>query len=233
MNLPYECSLCLDQYNRAEKKPYLINPCGHCYCKSCLGRLQEQICPGCRGRFNFTTINRPILDLLDVLPVGQPALGTVYKDEIQKQLDLLRSKQNEKKTEYKNRIDRLKVKIQQEKAACIQALEKDYDQLMKKLADIEKKFSQDCQQVNDKFSQKKQDIQRFPTFQRAMEATDAVIVEINRQINATANIQPTFDFKATLLHKQKRLIGCIEEKADTMPRTPISDVVIAKLKRYF
>ena len=247
MNL--ECSICFDRYNRVEKEPYLINPCGHCFCKSCLGKLQEQICPGCRGRFNFTTINRPILDLLDEQPTEQAALETVYKDGIQKQLDLLRSKQNEKKTEYKKRIESLKGKIQQEKAACIQALEKDYDRLMKELADIEKKFSQDCQKVNDEFSQKKQDFRKCSTFQSVNEALDVVKVEIGHKIKATANVQPTFDFKASILYTHKRFIGCIEEKTETpilkteTPRlllrtplssiTPISDAGIAKLKRYF
>ena len=235
-----DCSICSDRYNRVDKQPYLIIPCGHCYCKSCLDKLPQKICPVCRGPFNSTIINRPILDLLDQQPTGQAALETIFKDEIQRQLDLLRSKQNEKKTEYKNRIESLKVKIQQEKAACIQALEEDYDRLMKELADIEKKFSQDCQKVNDEFSQKKQDIQKCSTFQSVIEALDVVKVEIGHQIKATANIQPSFDFKASRMHTQERLIGCIEEKTDTprpskplTPITPISDADIAKLKRYY
>ena len=79
MNTSEDCKICYDRYNRVDKKPYLINPCCDCYCKSCLDKLETQICPGCRGDINSIIINRPILNLLEEAPTGQILFENILK----------------------------------------------------------------------------------------------------------------------------------------------------------
>ena len=67
-----ECSICQEDYNENENKPYLINPCGHCMCLKCLYRLSSPLCPHCRGKIESRTINRGILDCIDTIKNLQP-----------------------------------------------------------------------------------------------------------------------------------------------------------------
>jgi hypothetical protein len=62
-----ECSICQEDYNENENKPYLINPCGHCMCLKCLYRLTSPLCPHCRGKIESRTINRGILDCINTI----------------------------------------------------------------------------------------------------------------------------------------------------------------------
>ncbi|KZT25970.1 hypothetical protein NEOLEDRAFT_1133046 [Neolentinus lepideus HHB14362 ss-1] len=57
------CDVCLDEYSFAtpQHTPHAI-PCGHVFCKPCLGRLSPLMCPLCRKSFRGTEIGRLIVD---------------------------------------------------------------------------------------------------------------------------------------------------------------------------
>ena len=223
-----ECTICFERYNMAYKKPYLINPCGHTYCKTCLDNLSARKCPVCRGNIDSIIINRTVLDILE----KPTALSDPSTIEIQKKLDILRSKQKDKRAEYKNKIENLKHKIQLDKTAKIQVLENDSVLLMKKLDDIEKKFKQECQKDFDEFSKKKQQVDTL-----VIRDADDVKEEIVAKINEMVEIQFSFDFKATPLNKQENLIGCIVESASVdITNSSLASIRLAdikKLEKYF
>ena len=60
-----ECSICFNKYDNAQRKPYVINPCGHCFCFKCLAELPSQLCPNDRGKIESKTLNRAILELVE------------------------------------------------------------------------------------------------------------------------------------------------------------------------
>jgi hypothetical protein len=60
-----ECSICFNKYDNAQRKPYVINPCGHCFCSKCLAELPSQLCPNDRGKIESKTLNRAILELVE------------------------------------------------------------------------------------------------------------------------------------------------------------------------
>ena len=59
-----DCSVCLESFDDEinSKRPYLINPCGHCFCSDCLTRWNKRICPQCRGKIESITCNRPLIE---------------------------------------------------------------------------------------------------------------------------------------------------------------------------
>jgi hypothetical protein len=59
-----DCSICLECFDDEiiQRRPYLIDPCGHCLCLNCSESLN--ICPICRGNINKKIINRPLMDLI-------------------------------------------------------------------------------------------------------------------------------------------------------------------------
>jgi hypothetical protein len=60
-----ECSICFNKYDNAQHKPYVIHPCGHCFCSKCLAGLASQLCPNDRGKIESKTLNRAILELVE------------------------------------------------------------------------------------------------------------------------------------------------------------------------
>ncbi|PNH12904.1 Ankyrin-1 [Tetrabaena socialis] len=62
---PLECPVCREKYNVADRAP-AVAPCGHSLCRTCLGRLQRQHCPECRGRLpNSLPRNFALCDILE------------------------------------------------------------------------------------------------------------------------------------------------------------------------
>ena len=82
-----ECSICLENYNDNENKPYLINPCGHCMCLKCLNRLPQQVCPHCRGKIESRIINRDVQNIVLAFQTQSlnlvPSLPVLQEDSIQ------------------------------------------------------------------------------------------------------------------------------------------------------
>ena len=59
-----ECELCEELYDESEHRPWILTPCGHCYCQDCLNKLINQSCPKCRGLVLSKTLNRGLLDVI-------------------------------------------------------------------------------------------------------------------------------------------------------------------------
>ena len=57
-----ECEYCTKEYNSSENKPFLILPCVHTFCLSCLKKLGE--CPKCGTIIESTKPNYSLLELV-------------------------------------------------------------------------------------------------------------------------------------------------------------------------
>ena len=60
-----ECSICNEDYDTKDHKPYTIFPCGHCFCLKCINLLTQQQCPNCRGILQSKIVNRGVLDIIE------------------------------------------------------------------------------------------------------------------------------------------------------------------------
>lgn len=63
-----DCEICLEKYDKVERKPMTIIPCGHTYCLDCLGRLKRQInkCPKCKQPISSKKPSYAVLSILDL-----------------------------------------------------------------------------------------------------------------------------------------------------------------------
>ena len=165
-----ECTICNNSYDENEHKPYSLTPCGHSFCKRCIGSLANRFCPNCRNSIESTTINYAILDILKepTRPVSSStsrdskifqSLENVLSemDELKKSLD--ESFEN-KLSECRMSIDNIKQKIQKDTEYKIISIRNDNAQLMSELDRVylesEKKLK-DLSQVQ----QIKTDLQQF------------------------------------------------------------------------
>ena len=61
-----ECSICFNKYDNVKRKPYILNPCGHCFCLECLNQLpNKNICPNDRGRIESKIFNRAVIEIIE------------------------------------------------------------------------------------------------------------------------------------------------------------------------
>lgn len=58
------CLICLNNHNNDETKPLSLVPCGHSFCKTCVSKLSEKLCPLCKCYFNQTIVNWSIISVL-------------------------------------------------------------------------------------------------------------------------------------------------------------------------
>ncbi len=61
-----DCSVCLENFDDeiVERRPYLINPCGHCFCLSCLQSFNPPNCPKCRAFIENKVCNWQLVDVI-------------------------------------------------------------------------------------------------------------------------------------------------------------------------
>ena len=61
-----DCSVCLESFDDEiiSKRPFLINPCGHCFCSDCLNGLGSQKCPICRVNIESKICNWQLINLI-------------------------------------------------------------------------------------------------------------------------------------------------------------------------
>jgi len=57
-SIKMNCEVCLEEYNELDRKPIIINNCGHTYCQTCINGLEPNpYCPKCRKLITSTCIN--------------------------------------------------------------------------------------------------------------------------------------------------------------------------------
>lgn len=63
-----DCEICLEKYDKIERKPMTIIPCGHTYCLECLSKLKRQIykCPKCKQPISSKKPSYAVLSILDL-----------------------------------------------------------------------------------------------------------------------------------------------------------------------
>jgi hypothetical protein len=138
-----ECKICLHKYDEVVRIPYSINSCGHCYCISCLNKINSQNCPTCRGKITSKTINRAILELItnNSSDTGNHN-QTKIKDFLQlKDLDYqLHSKIKTKQNECNEFFKTIREKVQIDFNKKLQLLLKNEENLATQLIDAEKNY---------------------------------------------------------------------------------------------
>jgi len=104
-----ECEICEELYNETNRQPYLITPCGHCFCLECCNKLIDQSCPKCRGLALSKTINRGLLDLINdstnSIANNKKRPTTARESKIYQSFDKLLSDIDEAKTKLKQKYE--------------------------------------------------------------------------------------------------------------------------------
>ncbi len=71
-----DCSVCLENFDDEiiERRPFLTNPCGHCFCLSCLNSFNPQNCPKYRVKIENKICNWQLVYLINKSKVNKQRL---------------------------------------------------------------------------------------------------------------------------------------------------------------
>jgi len=89
------CKKCLNKYNKINRQPFILIPCGHTFCSQCINDFQS--CYNCLSDINNKILNQDLFDLLN-----QDLYNLLSQREALEHLNKLES--NEKKIEIKLNI---------------------------------------------------------------------------------------------------------------------------------
>ncbi len=83
------CKLCTHKYNKSERRPFVLIPCGHTYCSCCVTHLKNKdtiqpfTCPKCKKRVKSETLNLDLLEMLSmnlIVDVNAELKQSILKD---------------------------------------------------------------------------------------------------------------------------------------------------------
>lgn len=58
-----ECDICFLKFDFDERKPYILNPCGHSLCLTCSNKLNN--CPHCRNKIVGKIVNFALMNMIE------------------------------------------------------------------------------------------------------------------------------------------------------------------------
>ena len=138
------CEICFENYNKENRLPLNIFPCGHTFCQLCITSLNVKRCPQCNIAFEHTAKNWAIINLIPL-----PKLPEVYFDLKRILHDGFRllktydSKLNEKHNENTNLFAQIKADINTRADELINKIREQQESLLSRLSSYEAKWMQD------------------------------------------------------------------------------------------
>ena len=203
-----DCERCLKSFNFNDRKPYLISPCGHSYCKICLDNLVDEKCPDCRCAIECVIVNRGVLHNLTKNKAKSLDLEfQVHLDEAKSLLNKLVKNQNDKDNEHKTIAHNLKSAIQREKQCKIDALERETSLLIRNIDEIENNLNNECESVIANFSGKVQQFENVTTEKTKIDIKEVITLKQDLVSKIAEKHVVSFEFKPTVLSKRQNVIG--------------------------
>ena len=138
------CEICFENYNKENRLPLNIFPCGHTFCQLCITSLNVKRCPQCNIAFEHTAKNWAIINLIPL-----PKLPEVYFDLKRILHDGFRllktydSNLNEKHNENTNLFTQIKAEINSRADELISKIREQQEALLSRLSSYEAKWMQD------------------------------------------------------------------------------------------
>jgi cell division GTPase FtsZ len=138
------CEICFENYDKQERLPLNIFPCGHTFCQLCISNLNAKRCPQCNISFEHTAKNWAIINLIPL-----PKLPEVYLDLKRilhdgfKLLKAYDNKINGKHNEKTSLFNQIKSEINARAEELINKIREQQEALLNRLSLYEAKWMQD------------------------------------------------------------------------------------------
>jgi hypothetical protein len=128
-----ECSICNEDYNETDCKPYCLNPCGHSFCLKCINLLVNKACPICRKRIQSTI---PNFAMVEMLHNWTPRPRQNFLSDINYMKASIHASLNKKQLELRKHINLIREKISVDTENKLNRLINDNAELVSQLDEI-------------------------------------------------------------------------------------------------
>lgn len=139
--ITYDCSVCSDTYHISKKKPFILTPCGHLICNSCmkcLKKMNETVCPTCKT--SIININESLpSDIIQKTSMNMDQVKVNYakmrhmKNEFFKNF----SKERNEKTKY---FEKLQLQVRDKTQEAVKKLYENEHNILRQIKNLESKF---------------------------------------------------------------------------------------------
>ncbi len=220
-----ECEICLERYDKMERKPMTIIPCGHTYCHDCLSKLKRQVnkCPKCKQTIASKKPSYAVLSILDlnlVVDMNSELKQSINENirEIKEFKAKLSVSCEQKIQESQSKINLIKEEINTKTSQLMnilicnqEVLFNEADNLHKNLANNLKKIlnEQDVElRTNDISQLDRNDLARFK------EDLTKLKSDLNSKLQRLNEINNVYEFKPNenLANQMNNIIGSIFKK---------------------
>ena len=198
-----ECPLCFELYDEIQRKPFSINPCGHHFCNTCLGKINKKSCPTCRGKLQSKTVNRGLLDLINSETSIQNGINHNNKkikllqnsliEEVENLIGEWKSRKENEMKIFNKKIKSLIDDVENDKVLKISKIEADSQQIINRLRLVENNFNRDSlEEIESYFKRLKKSQEHIKDSNEskfALEHAEKVKEEIKVKSSAIQNLE--------------------------------------------
>ena len=231
-----ECSICEENYNENEKKPYLLSPCGHCFCLSCTDQLIDRSCPMCRTYVESKTLNRGLLDLLNGSKM-RPKTVIIRESKIFESFEKLFTSMDELKNSLKLKLDEKfkqsselvqekQEEIENEMSRKASLLHSDREKLLAQLSEYEKSYNKEVSEcvslanVEAEVSEFERDFSKL-NLNELNERSNKIQKMLHRKMHVLEKIKPlTVKFDGVTEREGENRVGKITVNKELIDVSP-------------
>lgn len=215
-----ECSICNNEYNDGLLKPFVVTPCGHTYCQTCLEKIEKDgnKCPECRGPITSKIVCRIVLDLIADIQLKNKHL--VAKDKLHKIHTLIASSEAVHHVAFiEQYFAKIKTEVSEHFDKTIQELRNKSKQMLETLEDLKKQEINNIPSVQKAADFTELKLESIPKWDKelkkkntGLKQIDDLIKELNENISNIENSQSNFEDNLLMKNKVKFEPAAIDSK---------------------
>lgn len=158
-----ECEICMENFDHSKHEPYVLIPCSHTFCISCINKLGNHTCPTCKRNYLDTNPNWIMFKIVQKSNYDKMK-QTLFDDinEINSLKFKFKSNKEKKVLENKIRLRTLREEINSKTNEIINSLLAKREKLLSETIYIEDYLNKSLDQieVNTKISETKKELEK-------------------------------------------------------------------------
>ena len=141
--ITYDCSVCNDTYKISQKKPFILSPCGHFLCNSCmkcLKKMNETVCPTCKASIEKINENLPqsnVSQQKEPAEMDEVNLNFVKMRHLKCEFQRAFSKERSEKNKY---FEKLQKQVRDKTQEAVAKLYENEHNILRQIKNLESKF---------------------------------------------------------------------------------------------
>ena len=198
-----QCQICFEKFDHSKHKPYVLIPCTHTLCITCLNNLPDKKCPSCTRVFMDKNPNWALLDLVgdsdyDLLKIQLERSFNEY--------DILKKKLNDvhqrKLEENNQKLNIIRNEITRRTNQLVNQLKENEKRLLNETQSIELLLTSSLNEIASKLNRLNANLDnQIELNKKQLEANELTELQMNKLGQDLFNLNLEFTFKIDQIKK--------------------------------